>query len=89
MAVGENGGAVTVGPQQHLTFASKEKCMEGYQVLKKNIDGVKLKNAFNRITEVVLCRTFDIGQGQRILDDNKLDLCLTDSNMPFILTKKE
>ena len=35
IAVGENGGAVTVGPQQHLTFASKEKCMEGYQILKR------------------------------------------------------
>jgi phosphoglycolate phosphatase (TIGR01487 family) len=88
IAVGENGGAVTVGPQQHLTFASKEKCMEGYQILKKNIDGVKLKNAFNRITEVVLCRTFDIEQGQRILDDNKLDLCLTDSKYAFHINEK-
>jgi phosphoglycolate phosphatase len=88
IAVGENGGAVTVGPQQHLTFASKEKCMEGYQVLKKNIDSVKLKNAFNRISEVVLCRTFDIEQGQRILDDNKLDLCLTDSKYAFHINEK-
>jgi phosphoglycolate phosphatase len=47
-----------------------------------------LKNAFNRITEVVLCRTFDIEQGQRILDDNKLDLCLTDSKYAFHINEK-
>jgi phosphoglycolate phosphatase (TIGR01487 family) len=88
VAVGENGGAVTMGPQQHLTFASKEKCIEGYHVLKKNIDSVKLKNAFNRITEVVLCRTFDIEQGQRILDGNNLDLCLTDSKYAFHINEK-
>jgi phosphoglycolate phosphatase (TIGR01487 family) len=88
LAVGENGGAVTVGPQQHITLANKEKCMEGYEVLKKNIEGVKLKPAFNRITEVVLCRTFDIKHGQRILEDNKLDLYLTDSKYAFHINEK-
>jgi phosphoglycolate phosphatase len=88
VAVGENGGAITMGPQQHLTFASKKNCMKGYQVLRKNIDDVRLKNAFNRITEVVLCRTFDIEQGQRILDENKLDLCLTDSKYAFHINER-
>jgi phosphoglycolate phosphatase (TIGR01487 family) len=88
VAVGENGGAVTVGPQQHITLANKEKCVEGYEVLKKNIDGVKLKPAFDRITEVVLCRTFDIKHGQRILEDNKLDLYLTDSKYAFHINEK-
>src|SRR5215207_7056744 len=80
VAVGENGGAVTVGPQQHITLANKDKCVEGYDVLKKNIDGVKLKPAFDRITEVVLCRTFDIKHGQMILEDYQPPLYLTDSN---------
>ena len=88
VAVGENGGAITVGPHQHLTFASKKKCMKGYQVLKKNLDDVRAKNVFNRITEVVLCRTFDIEQGQRILEDNRLDLCLTDSKYAFHINEK-
>jgi hypothetical protein len=88
VAVGENGGAVITGPQQHIPFASKEKCMEGYEVLRKNISGVKLKPAFNRVTEVVLCRTFDIKQGQRILEDNKLDVYLTDSKYAFHINEK-
>ena len=88
VAVGENGGAVTVGPQQHITFANKEKCMEGYEVLKEKIDDVKLKPTFDRFTEVVLCRTFDLKQGQRVLEDNKLNLYLTDSKYAFHINEK-
>jgi phosphoglycolate phosphatase (TIGR01487 family) len=88
VAVGENGGAVTIGPQQHIVFANRDRCIEGYEILKKNIDGVTLKPTFNRITEVVLCRTFDIKQGQRILEDNKLNLYLTDSKYAFHINEK-
>jgi hydroxymethylpyrimidine pyrophosphatase-like HAD family hydrolase len=31
IAVGENGGVITVAPQEHKLLASKEKCMEGYE----------------------------------------------------------
>jgi len=88
VAVGENGGAITIGPQQHITFANKEKCIKGYEVLKKNIGGVKLKPVFKRITEVVLCRTFDITQGQRVLEENNLDLYLTDSQYAIHINEK-
>ena len=62
--------------------------MEGYEVLKKNIGGVKLKPVFKRITEVVLCRTFDITQGQRVLEENNLDLYLTDSQYAIHINEK-
>ena len=88
VAVGENGGAITIGPQQHITFANKEKCIKGYEVLKKNIGGVKLKPVFKRITEVVLCRTFDITQGQKVLEENNLDLYLTDSQYAIHINEK-
>ncbi len=88
VAVGENGGAVTIGPQQHITFANRRKCMEGYEVLRKNVSGVKLKPGFDRITEAVLCRTFDKGQGQKILEDNKLDLYISDSEYAFHINEK-
>jgi phosphoglycolate phosphatase len=88
VAVGENGGAITIGPQQHITFANKEKCIKGYEVLKKNIGGVKLKPVFKRITEVVLCRTFDITQGQKVLEENHLDLYLTDSQYAIHINEK-
>jgi phosphoglycolate phosphatase (TIGR01487 family) len=88
VAVGENGGAITLGPQQHITFANREKCIKGYEVLKKNIGGVNLKPVFNRFTEVVLCRTFDITQGQKVLEENNLDLYLTDSQYAIHINEK-
>lgn len=88
VAVGENGGAITIGPQQHITFADKEKCIKGYEILKKSIDGVKMKPVFNRITEVVLCRTFDIDDGQRVLEENDLELYLNDSKYAYHINEK-
>lgn len=83
VAVGENGGAITVAPQEHKLLASREKCMEGYELLKKSIDGVQTKPVFPRMTEVVLLRTFDIKEGQKILDEHDLPLYLSDSKYAF------
>lgn len=88
IAVGENGGALTLSPQEHILLADKEKCMKGYEILKKNIEGVKMKPVFNRLTEIVLFRTFDIAEGQKILDDNKLDLYLSDSRYAFHINER-
>lgn len=88
IAVGENGGAITVAPQDHRLLASKEKCMEGYEILKKSIDGVQVKPVFPRMTEVVLLRTFDLQQGQKILDEHGLPLYLSDSKYAFHINEK-
>jgi phosphoglycolate phosphatase len=88
IAVGENGGAIMVAPQEHKLLASKEKCVEGYELLKKNIDGVQTKPVFPRMTEVVLLRTFDLKEGQRILDENGLLLHLSDSKYAFHINEK-
>jgi phosphoglycolate phosphatase (TIGR01487 family) len=83
VAIGENGGVITIAPQKHRLLASKEKCMQGYEVLKKNLEGVKIKPTFPRMTEVVLLRTFDIKEGQKILDEYHLPLYLSDSKYAF------
>jgi phosphoglycolate phosphatase (TIGR01487 family) len=83
IAVGENGGAITLAPQEHKLLANKDKCMEGYEVLRKNLDGVQVKPVFPRMTEVVMMRTFDLTQGQKILDENHLDLYLSDSKYAY------
>jgi phosphoglycolate phosphatase len=88
IAIGENGGAVTTAPQEHRLLASKEKCMQGYQMLKKSINGVKIKPAFPRMTEVVLLRTFDLKEGQKILDEYSLPLYLSDSKYAFHINEK-
>ncbi len=88
IAVGENGGAITIAPQEHRLLASKEKCMQGYEVLKKSIDGVQIKPVFPRMTEVVLLRTFDLKQGQKILEEHNLPLYLSDSKYAFHINEK-
>jgi phosphoglycolate phosphatase len=88
VAVGENGGAITKSPQEHILLGKKEECIKGYEVLKKNIDGVKIKPVFERLTEVVLVRTFDIKQGQLILEENNLHLNLTDSTYAFHINQR-
>lgn len=88
IAVGENGGAITVAPQEHRLLARKEKCVEGYEVLKKSIDGVQTKPVFPRMTEVVLLRTFDLKEGQKILDERGFSLYLSDSKYAFHINEK-
>lgn len=88
IAVGENGGAITVAPQEHKLLASREKCLQGYELLKKSLDGVQTKPVFPRMTEVVMLRTFDIKEGQKILDEHDLALYLSDSKYAFHINEK-
>jgi hypothetical protein len=88
IAVGENGGAITIAPQEHKLLANKEKCMQGYEILKKSIDGVQAKPVFPRMTEVVLLRTFDLKEGQKILEEHSLPLYLSDSKYAFHINEK-
>lgn len=88
IAVGENGGAITIAPQEHKLLASRQKCMVGYEVLKKSLDGVQEKPVFPRMTEVVMLRTFDIKEGQRILDEHGLHLYLNDSKYAFHINER-
>jgi phosphoglycolate phosphatase (TIGR01487 family) len=88
IAVGENGGAVTISPTEHILLGNKENCIIGYNILKRNIQNVKMKNVFDRMTEIVLERTFDIDQGKKILKENNLDLDLHDSKYSFHINNR-
>jgi phosphoglycolate phosphatase (TIGR01487 family) len=88
IAVGENGGVVILAPQKHILLADKEKCMKGYEILKSNIEHVKIKPVFHRLTEIVLFRTFDIVEGQKILNEHNMDLNLSDSRYAFHINER-
>jgi hydroxymethylpyrimidine pyrophosphatase-like HAD family hydrolase len=47
-----------------------------------------MKNVFDRMTEIVLERTFDIDKGKKILQENNLDLDLHDSKYSFHINNK-
>jgi phosphoglycolate phosphatase (TIGR01487 family) len=83
IAVSENGGVITTSPEEHLVLGDKRICMEGYNVLKDHIEGVKNKPVFRRMSEVVLCRNFDIDRAQLILNEYNLPLYLCDSKYAY------
>jgi phosphoglycolate phosphatase len=89
ISIGENGGVITKSPTDHILLANKEKCMIGYNILTKEFDNIENKHVFPRMTEVVLTRTFDISKGNKIFEENKLDLLLVDSNYAFHINEKK
>jgi phosphoglycolate phosphatase len=89
ISIGENGGVITTSPTEHILLANKEKCMQGYYLLKEKFDDIENKQVFPRMTEVVLSRTFDISKGNKILRENNLDLILVDSNYAFHINEKK
>jgi phosphoglycolate phosphatase (TIGR01487 family) len=88
IAIGENGGVITTAPDEHIILANKQNCLKGYEILKKNIENVQMKPVFNRLTEVVLSRTFDIQEGVKILEENNLNLRLSDSKYAYHINEK-
>ncbi len=88
VAVGENGGVVTTGPTEHIILGNKEECVRGYNILKKSLNGVRMKRVFNRLSEVVLERSFDLKTAQKVFDQNNLDLNLIDSKFAFHINSK-
>jgi len=83
IAIGENGGVITTSPVEHKLLANKDNCLMGFNLITKRIKGVSQKPVFPRLTEIVLERTFDIDEGNKIFRENDLDLTLVDSKYAF------
>jgi phosphoglycolate phosphatase (TIGR01487 family) len=83
IAVGENGGIITSGPDEHKMIGKKEDCEVAQKFLKTKIPQVAEKSVFPRKTEVVLERNFDIDLGRKILVENNFDVELSDSQYAF------
>lgn len=85
-AVGENGGCITYGPNEHTLLGNKKECIEAFEFLRTKLDGVKEKPVFPRMTEVVLERTFDLEEGKKILSGH--NVVLTDSMYAYHINSK-
>lgn len=83
IAVGENGGCITTGPQSHTLLGDMGACERAYDAMRSSLDGVVKKPVFPRMTEIVLERTFDLGAAREILSENGLDAVLSDSLYAF------
>jgi len=76
LAVGENGGCITYGDKiQHKLLGNKGECIHALATIQAKLDAeIKEKPVLPRMTEVVLERTFDIEQAQKIIDENNLNV---------------
>ncbi len=88
IAVGENGGIITSGPNEHKLIGNKQECIKAFEFLKINIPEAVEKPVFPRITEVVLERNFDVNLGKKLFADNNFDVQLTDSQYAYHINSK-
>ena len=83
IAVGENGGCIAFDSHDHVLLGDIKECQNAFQIIQKNIDNVKEKHVFPRMTEVVLERTFDLDQARKVLSENNVDVKLSDSQYAY------
>ncbi len=83
IAVGENGGCITLDSNDHILLGNMEECKNALDILKNNMENVEEKYVYPRMTEVVLQRTFDLDQARKILSENNIDVVLSDSQYAF------
>jgi len=88
IAVGENGGCITDGPNDHQLLGNKNECKSAFEYLQTKLDNVKEKPVFPRMTEIVLERTFDIDEGRKILNDDGINVKLSDSMYAYHINSK-
>ncbi|MDE1844743.1 MAG: phosphoglycolate phosphatase [Thaumarchaeota archaeon] len=88
IAVGENGGIITSGPNEHKLIGDKQKCLDAFEFLKTKIPEAIEKPVFPRMTEVVLERNFDVNLGKKFFAENNFDVTLTDSQYAYHINSK-
>jgi len=90
LGVGENGGCITHGDiMTHEMIGNKNECQNAFSYLKKTLDGeIQEKPVFPRLTEVVLDRTFNIKNAQKILDEKEFNVGLFDSGYAFHINSR-
>lgn len=88
IAVGENGGCITTGPNEHILLGNKNECEQSLEFLKSNMENVHEKNVFPRMTEVVLERTFNLDMAKKLFSQNNHNVELSDSQYAFHINSK-
>ena len=83
IAVGENGGCITTDSDDHLLLGNMDECKKAFEIIKSDIDNVKEKHVFPRMTEVVLERTFDLELARKLLKEKNISVELSDSQYAY------
>lgn len=88
ISVGENGGVITTGPNEHKLLGDKHACVNAFEFIKTRLPEVTEKPVFPRLSEVVLERNFDIDFGKKLLSENNYDVQLSDSQYAYHINSK-
>jgi len=88
IAVGENGGCITMDTNEHILLGNLKECQDAFKILQNKIDNVCEKPVFPRMTEVVLERTFDLDNARKIILKENLDVSLSDSQYAFHINSR-
>jgi phosphoglycolate phosphatase (TIGR01487 family) len=83
ITVGENGGVITLDSNDHILLGNLDECKNAFDIIKNNIDNVKEKLVFPRMTEVVLERTFDLDLARKLLLEENIPVELSDSQYAY------
>jgi len=83
IAVGENGGCITLDADEHILLGDLKECQDAFKIIQNKIDNVNEKRVFPRMTEVVLERTFDLDLARKIIAKENLGVSLSDSQYAF------
>ncbi len=88
IAVGENGGCITLDTNDHLLLGNIKECKDAFKIIQDKIDKVIEKPVFPRMTEVVLERTFDLDMAKKLVLRENLDVSLSDSQYAFHINSR-
>lgn len=88
IAVGENGGCITMDTNDHILLGNLKECQDSLKILQAKMGNVSEKPVFPRMTEVVLERTFDLDDARKILLKENLEVSLSDSLYAFHINSK-
>ena len=83
ISVGENGGCITFDNNEHVLLGNINECKTALGIISNEIENVKEKPVFPRMTEVVLERTFDLDAARKILSKKNLHVELSDSQYAY------
>ncbi len=79
MAIGENGGCITLTAQSHIKLGDLEQCRAALNAIVRKVPGVMEKLVFPRMAEVVLERNVDADIIRSVVRSLGLDVCISDS----------
>jgi len=88
IAVGENGGCITMDTNEHILLGNLKECQDALKILQNKIDNVHEKHVFPRMTEVVLERSFDLDTAREIILKENLEVSLSDSQYAFHINSR-